>query len=182
MDMIYQTMKNLLKAFVNLFVAVIELSVGLINGVAALLLKIRPVSTGIKKEETESKSARSQLVKLQLDSSQESLVKQIRDELKTVITDRERYILAKTEMDIFEGSSIKKVFAGRKRRMVNTITRELLETEFKDCFLNKKTEDNTTETLSIEERKSSEETEKEDSPVEKAKIQAICEVSKEAIS
>ena len=88
MDMIYQTMKNLLKAFVNLFVAVIELLVGLINGVAALLLKIRPVSTGIKKEETESKSARSQLVKLQLDSSQESLVKQIRDELKTVITDR----------------------------------------------------------------------------------------------
>ena len=66
--------------------------------------------------------------------------------------------------------------------MVNTITRELLETEFKDCFLNKKTEDNTTETLSIEERKSSEESEKEESPVEKAKIQAICEVSKEAIS
>lgn len=189
MDTIYQAIKNLLKAFVNLFVAAVELLAGLINGIASLLLKICPVSTGVNKEVTENKSIRGQLVKVQLDSSRESLVKQVRDELIGTITNREQYILVKAETEMFESSHIKRVFSGRKKRLVNAIVRELLETELRDCFLNEMTEEkasdtSVTENKEIEEIREipSEQEKAEEPPVEKAKIQAICEVSKEAIS
>ena len=42
MDAVYQAVKNFLKSFVNLFVAIIELFTTLINGVAFVIGKLRP--------------------------------------------------------------------------------------------------------------------------------------------
>ena len=62
MDMIYQTIKNLLKAVVNLFVAVIELISGVFNWLASLLLKLRPNASGTNDETTEGKSTGDKLM------------------------------------------------------------------------------------------------------------------------
>lgn len=157
MDMIYQTIKNLLKAIVNLFVAVIELFSGVFNWLASLLLKLRPNASGTKDETTEKRSV--SVKSINSGQVNEALVQQIRDELRERIAGRDAYILARAGVEVFEQSHIRKAFAGRRKRLINSITKELLETEFQNSF----------STESVE-------------PVaEDTKIQAICEVGKEAI-
>lgn len=165
MDMIYQTIKNLLKAIVNLFVAVIELISGLFNWLASLLLRLRPGISGTKDDMSENKSAGDALMNGRFMGTKtreisETLVQQVRDELAGRITSKDAFILAKADTEVFEQSHIRRAFAGRRKRLINSITKELLETEFRDCFLSGKTEAVTES---------------------KAEIQAICEVGKEAI-
>lgn len=164
MDMIYQTIKNLLKAIVNLFVAVIELVSGVFNWLASLLLKLRPDASGTKDETSESKSAGNKWMNGRFTRSKsvevnEALVQQVRNDLKERITGRDAYILAKAGVEVFEQSYVKKVFAGRRKRLINAITKELLKTEFQNSFSAESVE----------------------AVAEDTKIQAICEVGKEAI-
>lgn len=164
MDMIYQTIKNLLKAIVNLFVAVIELFSGVFNWLASLLLKLRPDASGTKDEMAEGKPAGDKLMNGRFTRSRsaevtEALVQRVRDDLKERITSRDAYILAKAGVEVFEQSHIRKAFAGRRKRLVNSITKELLETEFQNSF--------PAESIEAE--------------AEDTKIQAICQVGKEAI-
>ena len=102
MDMIYQTIKNLLKAVVNLFVAVIELISGVFNWLASLLLKLRPNASGTNDDTTEGKSTGDKLMNGRFTRTKsvevnETLVQQVRDDLKERITTRDAYILAKAE-------------------------------------------------------------------------------------
>lgn len=164
MDMIYQTIKNLLKAVVNLFVAVIELISGVFNWLASLLLKLRPNESGTNDETTEGKSTGDKLMngrftRIKSVEVNETLVQQVRDDLKERITTRDAYILAKAGVEVFEQSHIKKAFAGHRKKLINSITKELLETEFQNSF--------PAESVEAE--------------AEDTKIQAICEVGKEAI-
>ena len=104
MDMIYQTIKNLLKAIVNLFVAVIELISGLFNWLASLLLKLRPGISGTKDEMSENKSAEDALMNgrrmgTKTREISETLVQQVRDELAGRITSKDAYILAKADTE-----------------------------------------------------------------------------------
>ena len=165
MDMIYQTIKNLLKAIVNLFVAMIELFTGLINWLASLFLRISPSASGVKDEASDKsvkeKVINSRFIRMKSAEPSETIVQMVRDELKESITSRDQYILAKAGAEVFESSRIRGAFAGRRKRLVNAITRELLETEFKDSF-------------PVESKEA--EVKSEDT-----RIQAICEVGKEAI-
>ena len=79
----------------------------------------------------------------------------------TVITetDKIKAVLAKAGVEVFEQSHIKKAFAGHRKKLINSITKELLETEFQNGF--------PAESVEAE--------------AEDTKIQAICEVGKEAI-
>lgn len=162
MDAIYQAIKNLLKSFVNLFVAVVELFAGLINGVASLFLKLCP-----GKFSFEGKKAGEGFRIYKTAVTDEELVSKIGNELKEKITDRNKYILAKAEVEIFENSRIRSVFAGRRKKLTYAAAGIWLEEEFKGMFQ----EENTPEAI-----------ENEETPMEKAKVQSICEVSKEAIS
>lgn len=168
MDTVYQAIKNLLKSFVNLFVAVVELFSGLINGIASLLLKLRPRITELQNKKAEdkalsndgqikssSKTAEKGLV-FDIRKQDTELVCAIRSELKDKITDRDQYIIAKANAEMLDKSRVKKIFIGRRKLLINAIIRQLLEDEFKDVFL--------------------------DHLEEKPKIQAICEMNKEAIS
>ena len=164
MDMIYQTIKNLLKAVVNLFVAVIELISGVFNWLASLLLKLRPNASGTNDETTEGKSTGDKLMNGRFTRTKsvevnETLVQQVRDDLKERITSRDAYSLAKAGVEVFEQSHIKKAFAGHRKKLINSITKELLETEFQNSF--------PAESVEAE--------------AEDTKIPAICEVGKEAI-
>lgn len=178
MDTIYQAIKNFLNSFVNLFVAIVELLAGLINGLASVLLKLRPGTDGVKNKYSTDKAAINNAEK-----PDEELVCKVRSELKQKITDRDTYILVRAETEVFERSRIKKAFAGRKKKMVNAITGILLEEEFKNVFSNGEAE---VEIKAAEDEEViepvSEPVEVEEASVEKAKIQSICEVGKEAIS
>ena len=46
MDNIYQSVKGLCRAIINLLVAVVDLLAGILNGIACLLEKIRPHASG----------------------------------------------------------------------------------------------------------------------------------------
>lgn len=125
MDAIYQALKNFIKSFVNLFVAIVELFAGLINGLAALLMNICP-RPGIAK----SKAAETDKEKAV--TADAELICQIRKELENKITDRDTYIMARTEVEVFESSIIRRAFAGRKRKFSNAVTKVLLEEEFRE--------------------------------------------------
>lgn len=202
MDAIYQAIKNLLKSFVNLFVAVVELFAGLINGVASLFLKLRPEKFVLKGKNAGEKLKMGKFAISGKIAADEELVCKVRNELKEKITDRNKYILAKAEVEIFENSRIRSVFAGRRKKLTYAVTGILLEEEFRGMFQDEnefleanevkmngftedkkesipegsraETEENTPEAIKNEEPPVL--------PVEKAKIQSICEVSKEAIS
>lgn len=202
MDAIYQAIKNLLKSFVNLFVAVVELFAGLINGVASLFLKLRPEKFVLKGKNAGEKLKMGKFAISGKIAADEELVCKVRNELKEKITDRNKYILAKADVEIFENSRIRSAFAGHRKKLTYAVTGILLEEEFKGMFQDEnefleanevkmngftedkkesipegsraETEENTPEAIKNEEPPVL--------PVEKAKIQSICEVSKEAIS
>ena len=46
MDNIYQSVKGLCRAIINLLVAVVDLLAGILNGIACLFEKIRPHASG----------------------------------------------------------------------------------------------------------------------------------------
>lgn len=152
MDAVYQSIKNLLKALINLLAAFIELFVRLINGLASIIARIN-FRSGKKKDEQADQTAGGS--GKEADSE---LVCEIREELKQKITGRDAYIMLRAEAEIFESSKIKKVFAGRKKKLANAVTRILLEEEFKNAFLKEEPEEMTA-----------------------AEIQSICELGKEAI-
>lgn len=84
MDNIYQSLKALLKSVLNLFLAVVNLFTGLIDGLAAILVKLRP---GISSEKGEWKK----ISKKGKDNEEERLVEEIRIELKQKVTSKEKY-------------------------------------------------------------------------------------------
>lgn len=203
MDAIYQAIKNLLKSFVNLFVAVVELFAGLINGAASLFLKLRPGELVLRGRNAGEKLKKDKSALTGKTAANEELVCKVRNELKEKITDRNKYILAKAEVEVFECSKIRSSLAGRKTKLSYAVAGILLEEEFKGIFSEEnellktnevkmngfsedrkesippkdsrtETEENTPEAVKNEEPPVQ--------PVEKAKIQSICEVSKEAIS
>ena len=55
----------------------------------------------------------------------------------TVITetDKIKAVLAKAGVEVFEQSHIKKAFAGHRKKLINSITKELLETEFQNVLV-----------------------------------------------
>ncbi len=203
MDAIYQAIKNLLKSFVNLFVAVVELFAGLINGAASLFLKLRPGEFVLRGRNAGEKLKKDKSALTGKTAANEELVCKVRNELKEKITDRNKYILAKAEVEVFECSKIRSSLAGRKTKLSYAVAGILLEEEFKGIFSEEnellktnevkmngfsedrkesippedsrtETEENTPEAVKNEEPPVK--------PVEKAKIQSICEVGKEAIS
>lgn len=134
MDAIYQAIKNLLKSFVNLFVAVVELFAGLINSVASLFLKLRPEKFVLKGKNAGEKLKMGKFAISGKIAADEELVCKVRNELKEKITDRNKYILAKAEVEIFENSRIRSAFAGRRKKLTYAVTGILLEEEFKGMF------------------------------------------------
>lgn len=106
MDTVYAAVKNLLKACLNLLAAVIELLVGVLNGLAALFMRLRPKMGEIRKAAEDglaSENGKAEKFALagwkqKAESRQakeamqaESLVNEIRNELKEKITDKEGY-------------------------------------------------------------------------------------------
>lgn len=101
MDNIYQSIKAFLKSFLNLFLAVVDLFTSLINGVASILVKLRPrISekyTELKKESENVnisgslKAAKGKGYNLEFKGYEESLVEEIRSELKQKVTSKEKY-------------------------------------------------------------------------------------------
>ena len=59
MDNIYQSVKGLCRAIINLLVAVVDLLAGILNGIACLLEKIRPHASGQFRELRENGSRKS---------------------------------------------------------------------------------------------------------------------------
>ncbi len=84
MDNIYQSLKALLKSFLNLFLAVVDLFTGLINGLAAILVKLRP---GVPSGKEEWKK----ISKKKKDNEEGDLVEDIRNELKQKVSSKEKY-------------------------------------------------------------------------------------------
>lgn len=167
MDTVYQAVKNLLKSIVNLFVAVVELFSGFINGIASLLLKLRPQMAENRNRETKengtelSGDGHTKCYIPDIHKQDTELVCAIREELKDKITDRDTYIAVKAKTEILDKSRMKRFFTGRKKLLVHEIVKQLLEEEYQDAFLN---------------------TAKPGDTEEKPKIQSICEMNKEAIS
>ncbi|MBO5057233.1 MAG: hypothetical protein J6C64_12885 [Lachnospiraceae bacterium] len=186
MDAIYPAIKNLLKSFVNLFVAVVELFAGLINGVASLFLKLRPEKFVLKGKNAGEKLKMGKFAISGKIAADEELVCKVRNELKEKITDRNKYILAKAEVEIFENSRIRSAFAGRRKKLTYAVTGILLEEEFRGMFQDGLSENETGSIMegriAEKEVNAPESIVKEELPAEKAKIQSICEVGKEAIS
>lgn len=101
MDNIYQSIKAFLKSFLNLFLAVVDLFTSLINGVASILVKLRPrISekyTELKKESGNInisgnlKAAKGKGYNLEFKGYEESIVEEIRSELKQKVTSKEKY-------------------------------------------------------------------------------------------
>lgn len=84
MDNVYQSLKAFLKSFLNLFLAVVDFFTSLIDGLASVLVKLRPsVSLGNTEFKKISKEKR--------DNVEEILVEEIRNELKQKVTSKEKY-------------------------------------------------------------------------------------------
>ncbi|MBD5462484.1 MAG: hypothetical protein HDR24_05415 [Lachnospiraceae bacterium] len=102
MDAVYQAVKNFLKSFVNLFVAIIELFTTLINGVAFVIGKLRPhisekyaelKNNGSKLSDTArwgTKGKRGNV--LEWKDGEEELAEKIRVQLNEKITGRNQYL------------------------------------------------------------------------------------------
>lgn len=202
MDAVYQAIKNLLKAFINLFVAIVELFAGIINGAASLFRKLSPGEWGLKGKNTGEKLKTGSFAVTGKMAADAELVSKVRIELNEKIKDRDTYILTKAEVEIFENNRMRNIFSGRKRKLTHAVAKILLEEEFKDKFskenellevnevkMNGFTEDkkeSIPESGRAETEENTPEAIESEEPsvlsVEKAKIQSICEVGKEAIS
>ena len=97
MDNIYQAVKGFVRSIINLFVAVIELFAGIIDGMAVILGKLRPRASRRLDEIVQSKEG---LAKhgifgnnrlREAPGNDEELVKEIRSELQEKVTSRECY-------------------------------------------------------------------------------------------
>jgi len=109
MDKIYQAVKGLLKAFVNLFASVIDLVAGVIDGVAGIFGKLKPRASQrlneIREKGFESGNAGADVgvhrigKNVAFSGHEEELVDTIRKELQEKVTSKERYfcLYAKTE-------------------------------------------------------------------------------------
>ena len=104
MDNIYQSVKGLCRAIINLLVAVVDLLAGILNGIACLFEKIRPHASGQFREFrenggrksgvcTEEENAGKSLKRL----SAGSMIQALREELQKKVVDRDTYNLAYSE-------------------------------------------------------------------------------------
>ena len=91
MDDIYYSIKGLLKAFLNLFLAFIDLVSGLINGLAAIRVRLRPHISQRYTELKDGKVIKGKESILNTREQDEILVEEIRNELKQKVTSREKY-------------------------------------------------------------------------------------------
>ena len=109
MDNIYQSVKGLCKAIVNLFVAVVDLLAGILNGIACLFEKIKPHASRqfqeirenggfrfgiIAKKDDAEKSPKKFPVGAGNKSFDEARVQAIREELTKKVDNRDTYDLA----------------------------------------------------------------------------------------
>ena len=112
MDNIYQSVKGLCRAIINLLVAVVDLLAGILNGIAFLFEKIRPHASGQFRENggrtsggcTEEENAGKSLKKLSAEGMKEgnrapgrSMIQALREELQKKVVDRDTYNLAYSE-------------------------------------------------------------------------------------
>ncbi len=112
MDNIYQSVKGLCKAIVNLFVAVVDLLAGILNGIACLFEKIKPHASRqfqeirenggfkfgmIAKKDDAEKSPKKFPVGAGNKSFDEARVQAIREELTKKVDNRDTYDLAYSE-------------------------------------------------------------------------------------
>ena len=106
MDNIYQSIKAFLKSFLNLFLAVLDLFTSLINGLAAILMRLRPCIsqryTDLKKEREHIntpdglKLQKRKGYTLEFKGNEEKLVEEIRNELKQKVSSKEKYYYLNT--------------------------------------------------------------------------------------
>ena len=112
MDNIYQSVKGLCRAIINLLVAVVDLLAGILNGIACLFEKIRPHASGQFRENggrksggcTEEENAGKSLKRLSAEGMKEgnrapgrSMIQALREELQKKVVDRDTYNLAYSE-------------------------------------------------------------------------------------
>lgn len=112
MDNIYQSVKGLCRAIINLLVAVVDLLAGILNGIACLFEKIRPHASGQFRENggrksggcTEEENAEKSLKRLSAEGMKEgnrapgrSMIQALREELQKKVVDRDTYNLAYSE-------------------------------------------------------------------------------------
>lgn len=112
MDNIYQSVKGLCRAIINLLVAVVDLLTGILNGIACLFEKIRPHASGQFRENgvrksgvcTEEENAGKSLKRLSAGEMKEgnrapgrSMIQALREELQKKVVDRDTYNLAYSE-------------------------------------------------------------------------------------
>lgn len=92
MDNLYRSIKGLIKSFLNLFLAIIDLVSSLINGIAAILGRLRP-RISQKYTELKSESGIHNLKDISgVKGREEILVEEIRNELRQKVTSREKYL------------------------------------------------------------------------------------------
>ena len=115
MDNIYQSVKGLCRAIINLLVAVVDLLTGILNGIACLFEKISPHASGQFRELrengsrksgvcTEEENAGKSLKRLSTGvmrrgnrTSDRSMIQALREELQKKVVDRDTYNLAYSE-------------------------------------------------------------------------------------
>lgn len=115
MDNIYQSVKGLCRAIINLLVAVVDLLAGILNGIACLFEKIRPHASGQLRELwenggrksgvcTEEENAGKGLKRLSAGEMKEgnrasgrSMIQALREELQKKVVDRDTYNLVYSE-------------------------------------------------------------------------------------
>ncbi|MCX4351852.1 MAG: hypothetical protein OSJ60_09455 [Lachnospiraceae bacterium] len=90
-DNIYQSIKAFLKSFLNLLLAVIDLVTSLINGLASILIRLKPhISQKYSELKRENESKRNDSISNNF-GREEALVEEIRNECKQKVTSREKY-------------------------------------------------------------------------------------------
>ena len=115
MDNIYQSVKGLCRAIINLLVAVVDLLAGILNGIACLFEKIRPHASGQFRELRENGSRKSGVCTEEENAgkslkrlfpgvmrrgnrtSDRSMIQALREELQKKVVDRDTYNLAYSE-------------------------------------------------------------------------------------
>lgn len=90
-DNIYQSIKAFLKSFLNLLLAVIDLITSLVNGLASILIKLKPhISQKYSDLKKENESKRNGSISGPSER-EEAMVEEIRRELRQKVTSREKY-------------------------------------------------------------------------------------------
>ena len=100
MDNIYQSVKGLCRAIINLLVAVVDLLAGILNGIACLFEKIRPHASGQFREFRENGGRKSGVCTEEENagkSLKRSMIQALREELQKKVVDRDTYNLAYSE-------------------------------------------------------------------------------------